>query len=259
MPGPEDDLKLLRDGVAEASEIAMTFFGNDPDAHDKGDGQGPVSEADLAVDTCLKRHFIEARPDYGWLSEETDDDPARFGQEHVFIVDPIDGTRSFLNVHENWAISAGIARDGVMTAAVVGMPAKGLIYEAALGTGARMNGDPIGVTPRDEVKGARILANGAMMKAELWPGGPPPVERHFRSSLAYRMCLVAQGRFDGMFTLRPTWEWDVAAGDLICREAGVNVSDMAGAQPRYNSQKAMQNGMIAAAPGVHRGLMTYLT
>ncbi|MEH6361855.1 MAG: inositol monophosphatase family protein, partial [Amylibacter sp.] len=82
--------------------------------------------------------------------------------------------------------------------------------------------------------------------------------RHFRSSLAYRLCLVAQGRFDGMITLRDTWEWDVAAGDLICREAGAKVSDKFKRLPQYNQPKPALAGMIAAAPNLHSGLVEYL-
>ena len=84
-----------------------------------------------------------------------------------------------------------------------------------------------------------------MMDATHWAGGVPPVKRNFRSSLAYRLCLVANGRFDGMVTFRPAWEWDVAAGDLICTEAGASVFDAKGQTPVYNSKAAKIPGMIA--------------
>ena len=65
------------------------------------------------------------------------------------------------------------------------------------------------------------------------------------ASLAYRLCLVAEGRFDGMMTLRPTWEWDVAAGHLICTEAGCEVKTQGAKDPQYNSEVPKINGMIA--------------
>lgn len=252
------DLDLLREGALAAGEIAMKFFGKKPEVWDKGGSAGPVTEADLAIDKMLTDLYRTARPDYGWLSEETDDDPTRLNHDDVFIVDPIDGTRAFIDHHANFATSVAIAHKGVVQAAVVHLPAKDMTYEAALGQGAFLNGEPITHSGRLELNCARILASGPQMRSEHWRNGPPPVERHFRSSLAYRLSLVAQGRFDGMLTLRDTWEWDVAAGDLICQEAGVNVSMSDGKDPRYNQKRPFLNGMVAATPKIHQGLMGYL-
>lgn len=252
------DLKLLLDVAAAAGDIALKYFQSDVDVWDKGDGQGPVTQADLEIDKMLNAKLLGARPDYGWLSEETEDDLKRLDQEVVFIVDPIDGTRSFINGHENFATAIAIARNGVVETAVVHCPVKKLTYSAVLGQGAYLNGDAITNSGASEVNSARVLASGAQMKSTHWRDQPPPIERHFRSSLAYRLCLVAQGRFDGMITLRDTWEWDVAAGDLICREAGVTVSDKFKGLPVYNQEKPALAGMIAAAPILHGGLIEYL-
>jgi myo-inositol-1(or 4)-monophosphatase len=255
---PESDLKLIHDAAIAAGEIAMSFYGKQPKQWDKGGGQGPVCEADLAIDAMLLERFAEARPDYAILSEETEDDQARCNAECVFIIDPIDGTRSFLNHHENFATSIAIARKGVVTEAVVHLPAKGLIYSARLGAGAWLNGEAIKASERVDIKGARILASGSQTRGDLWRNGPPPIERHFRSSLAYRLCLVAQGRFDGMMTLRPTWEWDVAAGHLICTEAGADIRTQDGVAPRYNSAEANMNGLVAGHGPLLDGLFEYL-
>jgi len=252
------DLKLLLDAAVVAGDIALKYFQCDVEVWNKGDGQGPVTQADLEIDKMLNAKLLGARPDYGWLSEETEDDLKRLDFERVFIVDPIDGTRSFINGHENFATAIAIARNGVVETAVVHCPAKQLTYWAALGQGAYLNGVAITNNGACEVQSARVLASGAQMKSAHWRGQPPPIERHFRSSLAYRLCLVAQGRFDGMITLRDTWEWDVAAGDLICREAGVTVSDKFQNLPIYNLERPALAGMIAAAPILHDGLMNYL-
>ena len=255
---PAHDLDLLHDAALAAGEIAMQFYGKSPEAWDKGDGAGPVSEADLAIDKMLQAEFFTARPDYGVLSEETDDDPIRLEKERVFIIDPIDGTRSFLNKHENFATSLAVAEKGHITAAVVHLPAKGLTFTAARGEGAYLDGMPITSDSRTEIKGARFLASGSQTCTDLWRDGPPPIERHFRSSLAYRLCLVAQGRFDGMLTLRRTWEWDVAAGHLICEEAGVKVTTQRGGVAMYNDKSACMDGMIACNSVLHDKLMGYL-
>lgn len=254
----EPDLKLLLEAAAAAGKIALKYFQKDVDTWDKGDGQGPVTQADLEIDQMLNAELLSARPNYGWLSEETEDDQKRLQHDQVFIVDPIDGTRSFINGHENFATSIAIARKGVVETAVVHCPVKELTYWASLGKGAFLNNDSIVHSNADVVHSARVLASGAQMKSDLWQGQPPPIERHFRSSLAYRLCLVAQGRFDGMITLRDTWEWDVAAGDLICREAGATVSDKFANLPNYNQPKPALPGIIAAAPVLHNGLMRYL-
>lgn len=255
---PESDLKLIHDAAIAAGEIAMLYYGKQPKQWDKGGGQGPVCEADLEIDAMLTARFSQARPDYAILSEETEDDKTRCHADEVFIVDPIDGTRSFLNKHENFATSIAIARNGVITEAVVHLPAKGLIFSARLGAGASLNGDPIQASDRNEIKGARILASGSQTRNDLWRDSPPPFERHFRSSLAYRLCLVAQGRFDGMMTLRPTWEWDVAAGNLICTEAGADVRTQDGVAPMYNSSSAQMNGLVAGHGPLLDRLFTYL-
>jgi myo-inositol-1(or 4)-monophosphatase len=254
----EPDLNLLLDAAASAGEIALKYFQSDVDTWDKGDGQGPVTQADLEIDQMLNAELLSARPDFGWLSEETEDDPKRLKNNQVFIVDPIDGTRSFINGHENFSTAIAIARNGIVETAVVHCPVKALTYWASTGKGAFLNGQRITHSNADDVHSARVLASGAQMKSDLWRGQPPPIERHFRSSLAYRLCLVAQGRFDGMITLRDTWEWDVAAGDLICREAGAIVSDKFVNAPKYNQPKPALPGMIAAAPILHEGLVHYL-
>jgi myo-inositol-1(or 4)-monophosphatase len=255
---PESDFELIHAAALMAGEIAMSYFGKEPKQWDKGGGQGPVCEADLAIDEMLSTTFGAARSDYAILSEETEDDKTRCSADEVFIIDPIDGTRSFLNRHENFATSIAIARNGVVTEAVVHLPAKDLTYSARRGAGAWLNGEKIKTGDRHDIIGARILASGSQTRGDLWRDGPPPIERHFRSSLAYRLCLVAQGRFDGMMTLRPTWEWDVAAGDLICTEAGVDVKTQNNETPIYNSPDAKMNGMIAANAPLLQSFMAYL-
>ena len=255
---PEPDLRLLLDAAAAAGQIALKYFNNDVEIWDKGDGQGPVTQADLEIDAMLNAELLGTHPDYGWLSEETDDNPERLEHEYTFIVDPIDGTRSFINGHQNFATALAIAQKGVVQAAVVHCPAKELTYWASLGGGAFLNSEPIRHNNASKVHSARVLASGVQMRSSYWRDQAPPIERHFRSSLAYRLCLVAQGRFDGMITLRDTWEWDVAAGDLICREAGVKVSDKHKNFPSYNQPKPTVSGMIAAAPDLHKGLVQYL-
>ena len=255
MPAP-DDLGLLVEAARRGGEAALGFWRGSPTAWDKAGGLGPVSEADIAVDQVLAETLRTARPDYGWLSEETEDDRARLSAERVFIVDPIDGTRSFLEGASTWAISLAVACRGSVDAAVVALPARQQTYSALRGGGGHRNGERLRASSRRSVEGARVLAPRTALAAETWGAtGPPPVERHFRPSLAYRLCLVASGRFDGMMTFRDCWEWDVAAGSLIASEAGAEVSDRKGAPLDFNTAAAATPGVVAAAAPLHGALL----
>lgn len=250
-----DDLALLLDATREAGAIAMRHFGADPEWHDKPDGQGPVSEADLAVDAALRGALIAARPDHGWLSEEAEDDPARLEASRVFVVDPIDGTRAYLSGQKVWGLSVALVEDGRPVAGVMHMPALGATYAAALGHGATRDGEPIGPSGRTDLAGASVLANRAALSPSRWPSGPPPVKRHHRPALAHRLCLVAEGRFDAALSLGPIWEWDMAAGALVAAEAGALATDATGAPLHLNTPDRRVPSLLVATPAVHGGLV----
>ncbi|PWE32639.1 3'(2'),5'-bisphosphate nucleotidase CysQ [Maritimibacter sp. 55A14] len=254
---PENDLALLIGAARDAGRIAARHFGQAPATWDKSAGAGPVTEADLEIDRMLRAELTAARPGYGWLSEETPDSADRLDARRVFIVDPIDGTRAFIDGSRAFAHSLAVAEAGRVVAAAVYLPMLDLMFEAAPGTGARLNDAPISVTGAT-LDGADLLAARPQLDPALWPGGVPPVTRHHRPSLAYRLCLVAQGRFDGMVTLRDAWEWDIAAGSLIVAEAGGQVSDRTGAAFRFNSPRALQPGVVAGGAALHSGLLARL-
>lgn len=256
MPGR--DLALLIEAAERAGDLARHYFAKGFTVSDKGGGQGPVTEADLAIDKMLRETLLKARPDYGWLSEETEDDDARLKTQSVFIVDPIDGTRSFVDGRKTFAHSLAIATNGVVTHGVVLMPMREFTYTAEIGQGAFLNGKRLRGSAHDAKTRAEIIAARPQMDPERWPGGLPSVNRHYRPSLAYRMCLVAEGRFDGMVTLRDAWEWDIAAGALICEEAGTAISDRNGARLRFNNRHPKQAGVLAGSHAVHRDMLQRL-
>ncbi|WP_244995690.1 3'(2'),5'-bisphosphate nucleotidase CysQ [Pseudooceanicola nitratireducens] len=255
---PARDLALLVDAAREAGAVAQQFTGATARRWDKPDDQGPVTEADLAVNDVLLRQLRDARPGYGWLSEESEDSGARLTCDRVFIVDPIDGTRSFIDGNDTWAHSLAIAERGRVVAAVVYLPVKGMLYAAADGGGAWLNDAPIRVSGRDRLTGASVLAAKPNYDKRHWPGGVPDVARHYRPSLAYRLSLVAEGAFDAMLTFRDSWEWDIAAGDLILREAGAVTSDREGRVLAFNNAHPQVGGVVAAGPVLHDGLMAAL-
>lgn len=255
---PARDLALLTEAAREAGRIALRYWRKEPKVWDKGGEHGPVTEADLAVNDMLKARLLAARPGYGWLSEETPDNAERLAVDTVFIVDPIDGTRAFVAGEETWAHSLAVAHRGKVTAGAVYLPALDRIYTASETAPPLKDGQPIAASTREVLTGANILTTKPNLAPEKWPGGVPEIERSFRASLAYRLCLAAEGRFDGMLTLRDAWEWDIAAGSLIAERAGAVVTDRLGGGLRFNTPGAMASGVLALPPKLHAEAMARL-
>lgn len=255
MPEHSADLDLLTDAARAAGAIAMRYFKRDPQSWDKGDGAGPVTEADLAVNDMLAQKLRAARPDYGWLSEESPDDSRRLTTRRVFIIDPIDGTRAFIEGQDSFSHSLAIAEEGAVIAAAVYLPALDRMYSAESAGKARLNGKVLQARHQAISGPASVLTSKPNMAPAHWPGGVPDLQRSFRPSLAYRLCLVAEGRFDAMLAFRPTWEWDIAAGALIAAQAGAVVSDGMGAPLRFNAPDPRSSGVIVAGAALHAELM----
>ncbi len=251
MPGP-DDLSLLVEAARAAGEISRGYFKRAPKTWDKPDAAGPVTEADIAVNEMLEARLRGARPGYGWLSEESPDDLARLDAARAFVIDPLDGTRAFIEGDHAWAHSLAVVDRGEVVAAAIYLPMADRMYSAARGKGAHLDGARLAVSSAEALDGATVLASRTNLEPWHWVEAQvPQVNRRFRSSLAYRLSLVGEGRFDAMLTLRPTWEWDVAAGALIVTEAGGRVTDRRGAALRFNAAQPQLNGVVAAGPRLH--------
>ena len=248
---PESDLDLLIDAARNAGEIARFHKAKGLEIQHKPDDAGPVTQADIAVDRALHETLRAARPEYGWLSEETRDTPDRLDRDRVFIIDPIDGTRSFIAGEKTWAHSLSIAENGVVIQGVVYLPEMDLLYSADRTQGAFCNGERLSVSDISDIHAARILATKPNMDQIHWRDAVPQFARSHRPSLAYRLCLVAQGRYDAMLTFRPSWEWDIAAGALILSEAGATVTDRHGDVLRFNNELPQTAGVVGAGAGLH--------
>ena len=255
---PAHDLALLTHAARAAGDIALRFWRQSPQVWEKPDGTGPVTEADLAVNAMLRDTLRAARPGYGWLSEEDADTPARLSTTRQFIIDPIDGTRAFMAGEEAFAHSLALAENGAVIAGVVYLPALDRLYTATVIGPALKDGEVMHASTCTKVEGATLLTTPPNLAPQHWPGGVPAIKRSFRTSLAYRLCLVAEGRHDGMLTLRDAWEWDIAAGALIAARAGATVSDRHNQPLHFNTPDAKRPGVLAAAPGLHAGLMARL-
>ncbi|MCB1332345.1 MAG: 3'(2'),5'-bisphosphate nucleotidase CysQ [Roseivivax sp.] len=255
---PENDLALLIAAARRAGEIAMGYVGKRFEVITKPQDNSPVTEADLAVNAMLDETLRAARPDYGWLSEESADSPARLTARRVFVIDPIDGTRSFVAGDDTWAHSLAVVQDGVPLAAVVYLPMKDQLYSAIQGGGAALNGAPITASDAHDLASARVLTTKPNLDPRHWRSAVPDLRRSHRPSVAYRLSLVAEGRYDAMFTFRPSWEWDIAAGALLVTEAGAVITDRSGAPLSFNAPHPQVSGVVAATPALHAEILARL-
>ncbi|WP_395447372.1 3'(2'),5'-bisphosphate nucleotidase CysQ [Aminobacter sp. UC22_36] len=241
------ELELLRAAAAEAGRIAMGYFRQNPEVWLKS-GNSPVSEADYAADHYLRETLMAARPDYGWLSEETADNLDRLSARRTFVVDPIDGTRGFVEGRTAWCVSVAVVEDGRSLAGVLECPAREETYWAVAGGGAFLNGEPISV--RDAGQRIRIAGPKPMidrMPVE-WQGR---LDREaYIPSLAYRVAMIANGSLDATFVKPNAHDWDIAAAELILTEAGGKLLDRDGGLLAFAGRNIVHGALMAGSGAV---------
>ena len=244
------DLDLILAAAKDAALVAVELRAKGLMVEHKVGGS-PVTNGDLAVDALLKDRLLTARPDYGWLSEETPDTPDRLTKRRLFLVDPIDGTSAYVKGHDWWTVCIGVIEDGRVTAGVVIAPALGEVYAAAEGQGATLNGQPILVSDRAEVAGCAMLGDPRLFADPRWPEPWPDMVIEARNSVAYRMCLVASGAFDACVAPAPKHDWDMGAADIIVAEAGGLATNVKAGPFVYNRPDPSQWGLICSGPRLH--------
>jgi myo-inositol-1(or 4)-monophosphatase len=248
-------LRALREAATEAGRLALTKFRNNVRAWDK-DNASPVTEADLAVDNFLRERLTGIDPAIGWLSEETVDVPERLTKERLWIVDPIDGTRSFIAGREDWAVCAALVERGRPVAAVVELPATGESFAAIRGGGATRNGQQISVSTKADFETAAITRPVRLDTALQTLGNRVEVPRIH--SIAVRLSRVATGEVDAALTTANANDWDLAAPDLLVHEAGGKMTDAQGRLPVYNLTTHIHGALIAAGSNLHPRLVSAL-
>ena len=238
--------------VRTAGDMAMASWpgaGHSPEIWEKSPGN-PVCAADLAVDAFLKRELSALLPAAGWLSEETADAAGRLGDNLIWLVDPIDGTRDFIRGRDGWAVSvalvsAGRPLIGLLHAPARGPDSAGELWMAAAGRGSWRNGERLSATTRASLAGARVPAHELPREdGDLVAVAQP-------NSIALRIAMVAANEADLVATLRWGYEWDIGAAALIAREAGAVVTDAFGAPLNFNKADPRAFGVLATSPAIH--------
>lgn len=238
----DDDLARIKQALLRAGDVLARFSAADVDVRFKG-ANSPVTKADMAVDEALRREL--PRPDEGWLSEESADSQARLDRRRVWIVDPLDGTREFLDGVPHWTVSIGLAEDGEIVAGGVYNPSTRELFLGTPETGTTLNGEPVRVTSTARMTGAVVLANRWALRKR-----PADFTDHgFRvqivNALAYSLALIAAGRADAMWSRSAKAEWDTAAGTALIAGAGGRVTTYDGTPLRFNAWPPRAPGLIA--------------
>jgi myo-inositol-1(or 4)-monophosphatase len=247
-------LATVRRAACEAGEMAMGHFRHGAQTSAKTwskQGGSPVTEADIAVDAYLKSTLEAALPEAAWLSEETVDDPVRLGRPLVWVVDPIDGTRAFMAGVPDWCVCVALLAGDGPVLGVVHAPALGVTYEALASKGSVANGKPLKVSGR--LDNARIAGPKPMLDAlgqHMAFAAQPKVP-----SLALRMTRIADASLDGGLVLPDARDWDLAAADLILREAGGRITGLDNAPLTYNRARPVHATLVAAGNALHPALL----
>jgi myo-inositol-1(or 4)-monophosphatase len=227
-------------------------------AEAKAGGRGPVTEADRQVDEALAR--ILPREGEGWLSEESEDDQSRLSHRRVWAVDPLDGTKEFVEGVPEWCVSIGLVDQGRAVAGGIANPATGEYVLGALGHGVTYNGRPARVSERRDLQGALVLASRSEVGRGDWDRyRDAPFTVKPMGSVAYKLALVAAGLADATWTLAPKHEWDVAAGVALVLAAGGHVRTLDGSALVFNQPRPYLSGLAAYPEPLAAGLAASLT
>ena len=242
----DNDLKLAINASLKAGEIIMQYYCDDYEIKEKG-YHNPVTTADKEADSYLKSTLMSARPQYGWLSEETVDSKNRLNKEKVWIVDHLDGTKEFIEGVPQFVVSIALVEKGIPIIGVLHNPVTKETFHAAKGRGAYLDQGQYRCSIKDSTRDMVILNSRSETRRGLWE----PYKKHFKElrpigSVAYKMGLTAIGKADIFATLRPKNEWDICAGTCLINEAGGKVINLNGKDITFNNQKTLiEPGLIA--------------
>jgi len=249
------DGALLAATVREAGALALSKFQTDLRSWTKG-ASSPVSEADIAVNNLIERRLRVATPDYGWLSEESADDKARLSQKRVWIVDPIDGTRSYLAGREDWCVSVALVEDDAPVLAAVFAPVTDEFFFAVRGGGAMLHEAPIRARSGTAFDFSRVAGPKPIVERLGLPRDGTAIHPRI-GSLALRLCRIGDGTLDIAFAGGQSRDWDLAAADLIVHEAGGRMTMLSGEPIGYNRPDVTHGVLVAAGRDRHASIIEH--
>ena len=237
---------LAVEASREAGTCILNYYKADYEIRDKS-YHNPVTTADHAANDKLKEILLGEYPDYGWLSEETVDSPDRLDKEYIWIVDPLDGTKEFIEGVSHFVVSIALVKNEQPIMGVLNNPVTEELFTAERGKGAFLNGDQIYCVSKVSVEEMVILNSRSETRRGLWQ----PYKDVFKElrpigRVAYKLGLTAAGKADIFASLRPKNEWDICAGHCIISEAGGKLINLNGNNVIFNQEKTLiEPGLIA--------------
>ncbi|HVM97720.1 MAG TPA: 3'(2'),5'-bisphosphate nucleotidase CysQ [Candidatus Acidoferrales bacterium] len=240
------ELHIATEAARAAGTIVRWWYESGYTVREKGDrGDSPVTEADVEADTWIRETILAAFPDDGWLSEETRDSAERLSKRRVWIVDPLDGTKEFIQHIPEYVVAIGLVENGVPVLGVEYNPIRGDLFAGIVGQGAWLNGFPMRVSETAGLSGARVLTSRSETARGEWKEFEAELSLHHTGSVAYKLGLIAAGRGDATFSLIPKNEWDVCAGAALITAAGGRITDRYAQPLRFNQAQTQLPGIIA--------------
>ena len=252
------ELKITIKAAKEAGDVILKYYKSKYEIKDKS-YHNPVTTADKEADETIKKILMTNFPDYGWLSEETVDSSERLLKEKVWVVDPLDGTKEFIEGIPNFVVSIGLVKEGNPILGILYNPVTKELFYASKGEGAFLNNERISCSAKEKTEEMVILNSRSETQRGLWN----PYKDKFKvlepiGSVAYKLGLIAAAKADVFASLRPKNEWDICAGNCIINESGGKLIDLNGNQRKYNLEKTLiEPGLIAG--DVKAVDKTYLT
>lgn len=241
----EREFAVLSEAMTGAGREALRLAANGFETHTKQD-RSPVTSVDLAVNRMLRDRLSAAFPEDGWLSEETPDNADRLSKKRVWIVDPIDGTRSFVRGLPEFCLSAALVENGTPMVSAIFNPATGEFFSAIRGQGVRINhASEATHPPFVPTKRPLALVNPWELRAGRFHTVEPYLCCRPIGSIAYALALVAAGLADAALTLEGGNEWDVAAGVLLIEESGGRATTASGRPFSFNHSDPRLQGTLA--------------
>ena len=257
MTSAYSDILTRIEAAIEAARVVFARFTPGAIETEYKIGHDPVTEADRAVDAVLRQNLL--RDGEGWLSEETADNPSRLGKERVWIVDPLDGTREFVQGLPEFCVSIGFVEKGRPVAGGIYNPATQETFLGSVESGVLYNGEPARASQRTNLAGALVLASRSEVKRGDWKQfDSGPLQIRAMGSVAYKLALVAAGLADVTFTLTPKHEWDVAAGAALILSGGGLLRTPGNDELLCNQRNPLIPGLIGCGYGLGKQLMAYL-
>lgn len=254
----EYELATLSEAMTQAGREVLRLAAVGFETYTKSD-QSPVTSADLAVNQILRDSLSAAFPEDGWLSEETADNEERLSRDRVWIVDPIDGTRSFVRGLPEFCLSVALVEHGVPVVAAIFNPATGEFFSAIRGRGIRIDRlSDAGRPPFTPPERPLALVNPWEHRVGRFQALEPHLRCRPIGSIAYALALVATGQADAVVTLEGGNEWDIAAGVLLIEESGGRATTAAGHPFTFNRADPRVKGTLAIGTDLTTPMRTHL-